>query len=274
MQTINFEAKEHKRYWISKYSQLQVSIPPLEEQKKIAAILDAADDYRQKTNALIDKYDQLTQSLFLDMFGDPLTNPKGWDVYLFEDIILDMQNGIGKNKSFYGRGTKVANIGDLYPSYSFKPLKYSLLEVNENEIHKYRLKYGDLLFVRSSLKKEGVAFCSFYDSKETCLFSSFMIKASPDLTRLNPFFLSIQMRTESYRKYLINAANTATITNISQPNLKSLNLTLPPLELQNQFAERVAQIEKQRQQAEASLVKAEELFNSLLQKAFKGELTN
>ena len=51
-------------------------LPPLEEQKKIAAILDAADEYRQKTKALIDKYDQLTQSLFLDMFGDPVTNPR------------------------------------------------------------------------------------------------------------------------------------------------------------------------------------------------------
>jgi restriction endonuclease S subunit len=58
--------------------ELQIPLPPLDQQKKIAAILDAADAYRQKTKALIEKYDELTQSLFLDMFGDPVSNPKGW----------------------------------------------------------------------------------------------------------------------------------------------------------------------------------------------------
>ena len=246
-----------------------VPLPPIDQQKKIAAILDAADAYRQKTKALIEKYDALTQSLFLDMFGDPLVNSKNWATEQFGN---EMQNGIGKGKEHYGSGTKVANIGDLYTSHDFKPVKYSLLDVSNKEINKYCLKYGDLLFVRSSLKKEGVAVCSFYNSEETCLFSSFMIKASPKLDILNPYFLSIQMRTPSYRIYIVNAANTATITNISQPNLKELNIIIPPMDLQNQFAERVQAIEAQKAQAQASLAQAEDLFNSLLQRSFKGEL--
>ena len=74
MHTISVDTDLHKRYWISKYSQLQIPLPPIEQQKKIAAILDAADAYRQRTKALITKYDELTQSLFLDMFGDPVKN--------------------------------------------------------------------------------------------------------------------------------------------------------------------------------------------------------
>jgi type I restriction enzyme S subunit len=58
----------------------EIPLPPLEEQKRIAGILDEADLVRKKTQALIDKYDELAQSLFLDMFGDPVTNPKGWEV--------------------------------------------------------------------------------------------------------------------------------------------------------------------------------------------------
>jgi type I restriction enzyme S subunit len=251
---------------------VKIPLPPIDKQKKIAAILDAADGYRQKTKALIEKYDELTQSLFLDMFGDPLVNSKNWATEQFGNVISEMQNGIGKGKEHYGSGTKVANIGDLYTSYDFKPVKYSLLDVSNKEINKYCLKYGDLLFVRSSLKKEGVAVCSFYNSKETCLFSSFMIKASPKLDILNPYFLSIQMRMPSYRIYIVNAANTATITNISQPNLKELNIIIPPMDLQNQFAERVQAIEAQKAQAQASLAQAEDLFNGLLQRAFKGEL--
>ena len=63
----------------SKCQEIEIPLPPLDQQKKIAAILDAADGYRQKTKALIAKYDELTQSLFLDMFGDPVTNPKGFE---------------------------------------------------------------------------------------------------------------------------------------------------------------------------------------------------
>ena len=79
MMKTGIDTELHKRYWISKYSKVKIPLPPLDQQKKIAAILDAADAYRQKTKSLIEKYDELTQSLFLDMFGDPVTNPKGWD---------------------------------------------------------------------------------------------------------------------------------------------------------------------------------------------------
>ena len=65
---------------------VKIPLPPLEQQKKIAAILDAAAAYKQKTKALIEKYDELTQSLFLEMFGDPVRNPKGWEVVKFLDV--------------------------------------------------------------------------------------------------------------------------------------------------------------------------------------------
>ena len=252
---------------------VKIPLPPLDKQKRIAGILDEADRVRKKTQALIDKYDELAQSLFLDMFGDPVTNPKGWETKTFADVITGMQNGIGKGKEFYGRGEKVANIGDLYKSCDFEPVKYSLLDVNEEEIAKYSLRFGDLLFVRSSLKKEGVAVCSFFNSKDTCLFSSFMIKASPDLSRLDPFFLSSQMRAKSYRKLLINAANTATITNISQPNLKRVPVIVPPLAIQKKFSNSLLELKREQQLTHLELKETDKLFNALLQKAFKGELT-
>ena len=69
--------------------ELKIPLPPLDQQKKIAAILDSADAYRQKTKALIEKYDALTQSLFLDMFGDPVSNPKGWGILRFDELVAD-----------------------------------------------------------------------------------------------------------------------------------------------------------------------------------------
>ncbi len=99
-----------KKYWIRQITKRQVGsatnyikmddiesfkipLPPLPIQKKIAAILDEADDYRQKTKALIAKYDELTQGLFLDMFGDPVTNPKGWEYVQLNDILEFLTSG-------------------------------------------------------------------------------------------------------------------------------------------------------------------------------------
>lgn len=149
------------------------------------------------------------------------------------------QNGIGKGKKFYGSGTKVANIGDLYESHIFSPIKYSLLQCEKKEIEKYKLKRGDILFVRSSLKREGVAFCSSYESSEECLFSSFMIRISCDPTIVYSPFLTYQLRSPSGRAKLIANSNTSTITNISQDGLNKVSVWIPPLEIQQQIVERL-----------------------------------
>ena len=87
MMKTGIDTELHKRYWISKYSKVKIPLPPLDQQKKIAAILDSADAYRQKTKALIEKYEELTQSLFIDMFGDPVANPMGWEKVPFGNFI-------------------------------------------------------------------------------------------------------------------------------------------------------------------------------------------
>jgi len=157
------------------------------------------------------------------------------NIHSLEEIVSGFQNGIGKGKSFYGSGVKVANIGDLYKTPTFSPIKYSLLECNQKEIEKYRLNRGDLLFVRSSLKREGVAYCSAYESDETCLFSSFMIRVSSDQSKVFSPFLSYQLRSPRGRAELLARSNTSTITNISQDGLKSVQVWLPPLETQRRI---------------------------------------
>ena len=84
-------------------SELKIPLPPLDQQKKIASILDAADNYRQKTKALIKKYDALTQSLFLELFGDPVRNPKGWESKSLISLTTQKpDNGFFAKKDKYG----------------------------------------------------------------------------------------------------------------------------------------------------------------------------
>ena len=126
-------------------AKVKLPLPPLEEQKKIAAILDAAADYRQKTKALIDKYDQLTQSLFLDMFGDPVTNPKGWILSPLGEVI-DVRDGTHDSPKYIHEG---------YPLITSKNIVGGKLKFNEvNLISKLdfdninkrsKVDYGDII---------------------------------------------------------------------------------------------------------------------------------
>lgn len=251
---------------------LKIPLPPLDEQKRIAAILDKADTIRRKRQQAIQLADDFLRSVFLDMFGDPVTNPKGWEVSTLGKLACSFQNGTGKSKQFYGRGNKVANIGDLYEKPFFSPKKYSLLEVSEKEIQKYKLNRGDLLFVRSSVKREGVAFCSAYDSDELCLFSSFMIRMSVDKEKVEPKFLSIQLRVNSMRQQLIEASNTATITNINQEGLSKVRIIVPNIAAQQRFLLISEKVNELLERSDLSSISTNSCFNSLSQKAFAGEL--
>ena len=92
---------------------VKIPLPPLDQQKKIAVILDAADAYKQKTKALIEKYDELTQSLFLDMFGDPITNPKGWDKRPMGELMTIVRGGSPRPiDKFLGGNYPWIKIGD------------------------------------------------------------------------------------------------------------------------------------------------------------------
>ena len=253
-------------------SDFKIPLPPLEEQKKIAAILDAADDYKQKTKALIDKYDQLTQSLFLDMFGDPVTNPMGWDKLKIEEVstIVSGNTPKGIDRQFSLNGTiPFFRVSDMNHSENTMYMNYSKNLLSPEQIIALKLKpcpKGTIIFPKRGAsiftnKKRVLNKQSVFDLNTMGLIPKTNIKAKFFFSWFSQFNLS-------------SLADGSSVPQLNNKQIKPLNVIFPPSELQHQFAERVAQIEKQKQQAEASLVKAEELFNSLLQKAFKGELTN
>lgn len=268
MQTINFEAKEHKRYWIAKYSQLQVKIPALEEQKKIVAILDVADDYRQKTKALIEKYDQLTQSLFLDMFGDPVTNPKGWALKLIRDV-AEAKNGFAfKSQDYSEFGAHLIRMSN----FNNGPIDLSdTIKVPEHFLSTKRnfvLKRDDFVIALSGATtgKYGIYLEEFPS----------LLNQRIGLLRVRPqisvayFHEFLKMKSNEIRNMAAGAAQ----PNVSLKEIEEIRMPIPPMNLQGQFALAIGSLKLQKQQAEEALIKAEELFNSLLQKAFKGELTN
>ncbi len=256
-----------------KFDAFPVNLPPLDQQKKIAAILDIADKYKQKTKALIAKYDELTQSLFLDMFGDPVTNPKGWNEVRLGDIC-----SIGSSKRvfvdelveegipFY-RGTEVGKLGE---GKSIEPSLF-ITQDHYNNLKEARgvPKIGDLLM--PSICPDGRIWV-VDDENEFYFKDGRVLWVEVDSTTMNSTYLRYHLKGSFFANYN-NFASGTTFAELKIVALKNMKVFYPELKLQNQFAERVQAIVAQKAQAQESLIKAEELFNSLLQKAFRGELT-
>ena len=255
----------------------RIPLPPLEEQKKIAAILDTADDYRQKTKALIDKYDQLTQSLFLDMFWDPVTNPMGWEVNVLKKITTKIGSGAtprGGKQAYKKEGVSLIRSMNIYDNrFKYKNLAF----IDEEQAAKLKnviVDKGDVLFnitgasiCRSSVVPNDVL-PARVNQHVSILRPIQSIITSDFLSR---FLISKNVKTKLLG---VGSGGGAVMEAITKEQLQNIEVIVPPIELQNQFAERVQAIEAQKSQAQANLVKAEELFSSLLQRAFKAKLTN
>jgi len=261
-----------KAITIGTLKDLKIPLPPLDQQKKIAAILDAADAYRQKTKALIKKYDKLTQSLFLDMFGDPLTNPKGWKEYLMNEACKKVTDGTHDTPERLSEGVKFITGKHIRPySIDYKNSDYVTKDVHKEIFRRCNPEIGDVLYTNIGANL-GTAALNKVDYE-------FSMK---NVALLKPIE---KLLTGRYLEYFLNSENMKSkiiwMTSLggaqqflSLTQLRRLKINVPPKEFQTQFAERVQAIEEQKAQAEASLAGAEDLFNSLLQRAFKGELTN
>lgn len=252
---------------------LKIPLPPLATQKKIAAILDEADKLRQLNKQLIAKYDALTQSLFLEMFGDPVTNPRGWNETYLEKI----SNIITKGSSPKWQGFEYIDKGIRFVTSENVRLGYINCEKDKfvaeefhNKLERSKLKENDLLvnLVGASIGRGALMSKQFLPANINQAVSRIELKKE----KINPIFLLNQIITPQIQGRLIGNKVEGARANISLKNVRELKILFPPIQLQNQFAERVQIIEHQKQQAQEALQKSEDLFNSLLQKAFKGAL--
>ena len=249
---------------------LKISFPPLEQQKKIAAILDAADAYRQKTKALIAKYDELTQSLFLDMFGDPF---KGNTLPL-KDSIKIIGGYAFKSKDFVDSGIPLIKIGTVNKGY-FDTKSFSFLPSElEEKYDKWIVNPGDIL-----MSLTGTVGKDDYGNVEKANNFSDKYFLNQRVAKLEPIgkvylkeFLFGMFRNEKTKKELTKISRGVRQANISNRDIENLCMITPAIDSQQKYIDSVKSIETQKAQAQTSLEKAEELFASLLQRAFKGEL--
>ncbi|WP_418358899.1 restriction endonuclease subunit S [Shewanella basaltis] len=245
---------------------VEIPLPPLAEQKRIAAILDKADSIRRKRKQAIQLADNFLRSVFLDMFGDPVTNPKGWEVKKFGEVgTLDR----GKSKHRPRNDPKllggeypliqtgdVANSGGYITSYSST---YSELGLAQSR----KWEEGTLcITIAANIAKTGIL------TFEAC-FPDSVVGFKPNEPVTTEF---VQTWLGFLQKIIEANAPESAQKNINLAILRDLDIPLPPLEQQIHFTQVVEKTNQLKKKFECSVTLKENGFNSLSQKAFAGEL--
>lgn len=253
----------------AKLADVEIPIPPLSDQKRIADILDRAEALRAKRRAALIQLDELIQSLFIEMFGDPITNPKGWPKKPFSDVcvsrlgkMLDQKQQTGKHFRPYLRNANVQ-------WFHFDLTEVFEMDFNEAAREEFRLKDGDLLICEGG--EPGRA-AIWKGELEECYYQKALHCARPHKDLANSEYLAWFLWFLSVQGGLGDHVTAATIAHLTGEKLKAMKILLPPIDLQKEFARRVAAVEKLKAAHKASLAELEELFSSLQYRAFRGEL--
>ncbi|MDP4271756.1 MAG: restriction endonuclease subunit S, partial [Bacteroidota bacterium] len=256
---------------------IEIPLPPLETQKRIADILDKADALRQKDQQLLQKYDELAQAIFMDMFGDPVRNEKGWEVKPLGDYIVDIVAG-----SSYGGEEKVLESDELgvlkisaVTSGIFNPNEFKAVKKSVIQKEVIKVRKGNLLFSRANTRELVGATC-IVDKDYDDLFLPDKLWRIDLKAGCNTFYLKFLLSQKSVR-YELNKTATGTsgsMLNISMPKLRDLKIIVPPINKQLDFEKRIIKLCSNQSLVGKETAKSESLFQSLLQQAFNGELVN
>jgi type I restriction enzyme S subunit len=269
------------RQWVNQASLsrdqlLSLSIPllPLEEQQRIAAILDQVDDLRRKRRETLERLEWLSWAEFFSRFGEPQRNPNGFTIINFGDLIVDgPTNGLYKPASCYGDGTPILRINNFYNGRIEDIRELRRLQITQVEAQTYALHEADIIINRVNSREYLGKSALVPALLEPTVFESNMMRIRIDRARLDPEFCIALLQTKFIRRQIARRTKDAVNqSSINQVDVRSFRFILPPLELQRAFAARVAEIDKLKARHCAHLAKLDALFASLQHRAFRGEL--
>ena len=251
--------------------QSKIPLPPLDEQKRIAAILDKADAIRRKRQQAINLADDFLRSVFLDMFGDPISNPMDFEEETIGNLCEDLFLGLTSKVDYVDDGSgfplvraKDINTGEL----KFDVIKY-ISETQHKKLTKNHLtRKGDLLVSKSGT----LGTCAIVKTDKQFSTYESIFTVRPNLKKLNTLFFINLIQNKSFQQKLIGKKVGGTVAHLNLKMFRDLPFALPPIELQNKFADKIAIIDKKVLKYRDSLAFKSDLFNSLSQQAFAGEL--
>jgi len=252
----------------------ELPLPPIAEQKRIAVILDKADALRRKRQQAIDLADQFLRSVFLEMFGDPVTNPKGWPEQMLSDIAM-VRSGVTKGRKLEGKETlsvpymRVANVQDGH----IKLDDVHEIEVLATDVERYALKSGDLLLTEGGDPDKLGRGAVWQGEVSPCIHQNhiFCVRANTEI--VHPEFLSAQIGSQRGKLYFLKVGKQTTgIATINKTVLSAYPAIVPSMEQQLKYVGLVERVRSSMLRFGASNTEMEALFQSVSKQAFCGEL--
>lgn len=260
----------------SSYLQQKMPVPYLVVQKEIATILAKAQSVIQKRKEAIQLADEYLKSVFLEMFGDLKINRNKFQEVCVADL-CDPTDGIKcgpfgtqlHREDFIREGVPLWGIKHVNKRFQLPTSEY-ISEDKAKELEAYSLSPGDIVMTR----KGTVGNCAIYpDSMQKGIMHSDLLRIRARHEKINPVYLTFQLQNSKNIEHQITVISSGAImAGINVQKLKAIKVIVPPTELQNKFAEAVRKVEALKNQQQKSLEELETTFNSLMQRAFKGEL--
>lgn len=256
----------------SDLAKLQVPVPPLTEQRRIVQLLDEADELRNLRNQADHRTAQLIPALFNEMFGDPAVNLKGWPTMYAGELMESCDYGTSQKANDTGRGIPMLRMGNVTTIGQLDLSNLKTVELEGKELVRQKLEPGDVLFNRTN-SRELVGKTGMWEGRCEAVAASYFIRVRFRSDIEHPLHFTTFMNTPYMKGRLADIARGAVgQANINSQELKSIAVPVPPLTLQKHFAKRVGEIRVMQSEQAASRRTLDDLFQSMLQRAFSGEL--
>lgn len=252
----------------------EIPLPPLDEQRRIAAILDKTDTLRRRRRRAIDLLDSLAQAIFLEMFGDPESNLRGFQSSAFEPL-LEASPNFGsmippKEEVLEWVSLRVANIQNW--NLTLKDSKF--IDLPQSSVERHTLRDGDIILARAIASEEHLGKCVVVrPAGRKWAFDSHLMRIRLNKDMIDPVYVRELFRTPGGRRIFLRSTRKTTVQyNINTKELRALRIPLPPINLQREFVSRVTSLESIRDFGNHFLARLDHLFSSLQHRAFSGQL--
>jgi type I restriction enzyme, S subunit len=248
---------------------IEVPLPRLSEQRRIAEQLEQADRLCRTRRYALQLTDTFLPAAFLELFGDPQTNSKGWDRGIIEDVLVCSQYGTSQKSNSIGQGYPVLGMGNITNKGAIDLSILAYVDLSEDEFQSLALQRGDIIFNRTN-SAELVGKTACWNLDMNAVLASYLVRLRLKAEVL-PEFFSALLNTGYFKNLFRDRCKKAVgQSNISPTLLKEFPTYIPPLPLQQKFAALAERVERVRAVQREALRQAEHLFASLLYRAFDG----
>ncbi|WP_417461562.1 restriction endonuclease subunit S [Kordiimonas sp.] len=249
----------------------QIPLPPFDAQHRIASILDKADGIRRKRQEALKHLDDFLRATFLDMFGDPAKNPKGWPIGTIRDLVENVKYGTSQKAHPEAKGFPVLRMGNITVDGALDVSDLKYVELSSADQRKYLAQKRDILFNRTN-SKDLVGKTTVFDLDTPYAFAGYLVRAKPKVG-VSPYYVSAYLNSAHGKQTLRSRCKSIVgMANINAQELQEIPIVLPPPRLQSRYEAVVLAARSNQNQMNRACEEANDLFASLSQRAFAGEL--